>query len=190
MYIYFNNAIDLAKNFIKKRVENNSIVIDATAGNGHDTLFLANLINENGKIYSFDIQEKAISNTKKRLIQNKKLDRVTLIKDSHENIDKYVKEKIDLVVFNLGYLPGGNHEIVTLPNSTITAIEKCLYLLSESGIILITAYIGHKGSKEEVSKVEKFLTNLNQKQFNVLKMDFINQNNHPPILYGIERKTN
>ena len=76
-------------------------------GNGHDTAFLCQLVGEKGKIYAFDIQEGATRNTKKKLQELNLLERAELILDGHQNIDKYITEKVRLVIFNLGYLPGG-----------------------------------------------------------------------------------
>ncbi|RKD34535.1 tRNA (mnm(5)s(2)U34)-methyltransferase [Thermohalobacter berrensis] len=185
---YFTKATDLAKWIIEKKIKVGSVVVDATVGNGHDTFYLAEKVGKEGKVYGFDIQDSALLNTKKRLVNNNVFDRVELIKDSHEKLDAYVKEKVDLVIFNLGYLPGGDHSIVTKPESTIKAIEKSLLALKKYGILLVVAYYGHKGGKEEKEKVENYLRNLDQKQFNVLKFDFINQINNPPILFGVEKK--
>lgn len=189
MYEYFNNVINIAKELMKKKVKKGDIVIDATIGNGNDTLLLAKLVGDNGKVYGFDIQDLAIKNTRLKLIENKINERVVLIKDSHEKIDYYVAENIDLIIFNLGYLPGGNHEISTKAETTIIALEKSLKLLKENGLLLVTTYIGHNEGKIEDANVIKYFSNLDQKKFNVLKFEFINQVNNPPILYGVE-KTN
>ncbi|WP_427338753.1 class I SAM-dependent methyltransferase [Caloranaerobacter sp. DY30410] len=184
---YFTKATDIAKKIIEARVKEGNIVIDATIGNGHDTVFLAKLVGETGKVYGFDIQSKAIENTKAKLIDSILLDRVTLIKDSHENIDNYVKEKVDLVIFNLGYLPGGDHEITTKPDSTIKAIKKSLEILKENGIIVLVIYHGHEMGKLEKNSIEQFVRELNQKQYTVIKFEFINQVNNPPLIIAIEK---
>lgn len=184
----FINAVNMTKQIMRKKVTEGNIVVDATVGNGNDTVFLADLVGETGKVYGFDIQELAIQNTIKKLSENNLLNRVELIKDSHEHMDKHVKENIDLAVFNLGYLPGGDHSIITRPHSTIKAIQKAIELLNLKGIILIVLYSGHKGGMEEKRQVEEYVKTLNQKKFSVLKFDFINQINNPPILIGIEKK--
>lgn len=187
MYIYFNNATNIAKELIKKKVIKGSIVVDATVGNGYDTLLLAELIGEEGKVYGFDIQQSAINNTKQKLIKNNLNERVYLIKDSHENIDKHIVSKVDLVVFNLGYLPGGNHDIVTKAETTIIAIAKSLELLKKNGLLLVTTYVGHNEGKTEDKYINEYFSHLDQKKFNVLKFEFINQINNPPLLYGVEK---
>lgn len=185
---YFSKSTDLARLFIRQRVEEGSIALDATMGNGHDTAFLADLVGSEGKVYSFDIQEIALENTRERLKNKNLLDRVELIKDSHENVDLYVNGKIDLCIFNLGYLPDGDHSIITKPISTIKALKKVLELLNKNGILLVVLYYGHEGGLEEKDKVELFLKSLDQRQFDSLKFDFINQKNNPPVLIGVEKK--
>ncbi|KGG81385.1 SAM-dependent methyltransferase [Caloranaerobacter azorensis H53214] len=184
---YFTKATDIAKKIIEARVKEGNVVIDATVGNGYDTVFLAKLVGETGKVYGFDIQIKAIENTKNKLTDSNLLNRVMLIKDSHENIDNYVNEKVDLVIFNLGYLPGGNHEITTKPDSTIKAIEKSLGILKENGIIVLVIYHGHEMGKLEKNSIEQFVKELNQKQYTVIKFEFINQINNPPLIIAIEK---
>lgn len=140
------NRVNLICNeFIKK----GDIVVDATCGNGNDTLMLSKLAK---KVFSFDVQKKAIENTKKLLDKNA-VDNVTLINDSHENIDivlKKYKNKISLALFNLGYLPGGDKSITTNHISTLNAIKKGIKMLNKKGIILVTCYPHEEGKKESI----------------------------------------
>lgn len=183
------NVLSIQKHIIENNIYKDNIVIDATVGNGNDTLFVKKLLNDTGKIYCFDIQNQALKNTKYRILKEGfNLTNIYLINDSHENLDIYVKEEVDLVIFNLGYLPGGNHSIVTKPESSILAISKALKLIKKTGKIIIVGYIGHEGGYEEVMQIHKYLTNIDQKKFNIIKIEFINQINSPPVLYCIERK--
>lgn len=182
-------ATDIAKHIIDLKLKDGMVAVDATVGNGYDTFELAKRVGENGKVIGFDIQEDAIKNTKKLLTSNKLDDRVHLIKDSHENILDYIDIKIDLAIFNLGYLPKGDHSIITKPDSTIKAIQSVLFSLKENGILIVVVYHGHSGGKEEKEKVENYLNNLNQREFSVLKMDFTNQRSNPPFVYCIEKTT-
>lgn len=187
MYKYFTNAVDLAKLIMTEKVSKGSIVLDCTLGNGNDTLHLANLVGENGKVYGFDIQAVALDITREKLEKENLLNRTVLIKDSHEKIDKYIKEELDLIVYNLGYLPGGDKNIRTNPESTLMSLEKSVKLLKKNGLLLVTSYTGHSGGLEEKEKVRDFLQKLNQKYVNVLEFNFINQKNNPPVLYGVEK---
>ena len=111
--------LQMAHAFLLEVITKEDIVVDATMGNGHDTLFLARLAK---KVYAFDIQEQAIEQTTKRLAEAK-LDNVELFLTGHENVDQYV-ESIKAAIFNLGYLPSADHTVITRPHSTIQALEK------------------------------------------------------------------
>ena len=185
---YINKITEVNKIFLDKIVQKGDIVIDATMGNGYDTIYLGNLVGENGKVYAFDVQEEAIKSTKKKVERDNMTDRVELILDGHQNLDKYVKEEVSCVVFNLGYLPRAKHVVITKPDTTLEAIKKSLKLLKPNGIISIAAYIGHEGGLEEKNYICEYLYNLNQNEFNVLHMQFTNQINNPPQLILIEKK--
>ncbi len=183
-----NNVLNISKALMDLAIYNGDTVIDATVGNGNDTLYMAKLIGDQGKVFGFDIQKTAINRTKQVLEKAGFNNRVTLINSGHETMDEYVKEKVKLVVFNLGFLPKGDKKITTLPDTTIMAIEKSLKLLVDNGLLLVTSYIGHSGGLKEKEAVENYLKELNQKEYNVLQYKFINQINNPPILYGVEKR--
>ncbi|WP_249323389.1 tRNA (mnm(5)s(2)U34)-methyltransferase [Wansuia hejianensis] len=189
-YKIINNAISIVRNIVNDYVKPGFIALDCTIGNGNDTLLLRKSVGDSGKVYGFDIQEIAIKNTSKLLYKHKLDNRVILINDSHEHIDKYISEQLDIIIYNLGYLPKGDKSIKTKPKSTLESIYKSLQLLKENGIILITSYIGHEGGLLEKQALENFLLQLDQTRFNVLKHEFINQKNNPPILYIIEKSAN
>ena len=186
-YKYFINPVAMVKKIILHYVNEGYIVVDCTVGNGNDTLLLAKMVGESGMVYGFDIQAMAIDKTRNKLIEHGLEKRVNLINSGHENIDMYVKDRVHLVVYNLGYLPGGDKKIITTPDTTLESIMKALNLLNANGLLLVTCYTGHKGGMLEKEKVEEFLISLDQRKFNVLKFNFINQKNNPPILYGVEK---
>ena len=99
----------------------------------------------------------------------------------------YIKDKLDFIIYNLGYLPKGDKNIRTRSDSTLVSLKKSLELLNKNGIILITSYVGHEGGMDEKDTIENLLEGLNQRRYNVIKYDFINQRNYPPIIYGIEK---
>ena len=123
-------VVDLVKSIVAGVVSEGDTVVDATVGNGNDTLFLARLVGEKGKVYGFDIQQEAINNTGELLKDLGLQNRVNLICDGHENMDKYITGDVKAVIFNLGYLPGGNRGITTLPNTTLSAVESPLSFFS------------------------------------------------------------
>jgi len=183
----FINAIEISKTICQLKLRNGDRAVDCTMGNGHDTAFLCQLVGEKGKIYAFDIQEGATRNTKKKLQELNLLERAELILDGHQNIDKYITEKVRLVIFNLGYLPGGNHEITTKRETTLEAFQKCLGILEPNGIILGVIYTGHENGKREKEAIEGLTAKLSQKDFNVANICFTNQINNPPELICIEK---
>lgn len=185
---YINKITEVNKIFLEKIIKKGDVVIDATMGNGYDTVYLGNLVGETGKVYAFDVQEEAVKSTRKKVERDDMTSRVELILDGHENLDKYVKENVSCVVFNLGYLPRAKHVVITKPDTTLQAIKKSLDLLKPNGIISIAAYIGHEGGLEEKNHICEYLNNLDQKQYNVLHMEFTNQINNPPQLILVEKK--
>ena len=185
---YINKITEVNKIFLEKVIQKGDVVIDASMGNGYDTVYLGNLVGDSGKVYAFDVQEEAIKSTIKKVERDNMTSRVELILDGHENLDAYVKEEVSCVVFNLGYLPRAKHIIITKPDTTLEAIKKSLKLLKPNGIISIAAYIGHEGGLEEKNYICEYLNSLDQSEFNVLHMQFTNQINNPPQLILVEKK--
>ncbi|MBF0714590.1 methyltransferase domain-containing protein [Gemella sp. GH3] len=180
-----DKVLAFAEKILKEKIDKNSIVVDATCGNGNDTLFLAKTIAK--RVVAFDIQDTAINNTKKLLTINGVEEKVKLILDSHENFEKYIAEKISAVIFNLGYLPNANHSVTTLGEVTKNTIEKMLPNLEIGGRIAIVIYWGHKEGKEEKDILMPYFANINQKYVEVLEYRFINQKNNAPYLVILEK---
>jgi tRNA1(Val) A37 N6-methylase TrmN6 len=181
------NSLYQSHGIISRVVKPGDHVIDATCGNGGDTLFLAGLAGEQGKVYSFDIQQEALDRASDKLKKAGMDNCVRLIHDSHEHMDEYVKEKVRCVMFNLGYLPGGDHNICTKGSSTISAVEKAMELLMVNGIITIVVYYGGDSGFDEKNEVLEYIGTIDCRQFTVSKTEFVNQINCPPILICIEK---
>lgn len=132
--------IHMSHDFLAEVLDDESIVVDATMGNGNDTAFLAGL---SKKVYAFDVQEQALGKTSQRL-SDLGIENTELILDGHENLDHYVREPIRAAIFNLGYLPSADK--VSSPNlTTLEAIEKILDRLEVGGRLAIMIYYGHDG---------------------------------------------
>jgi len=183
-----SNAVNFVKENIIKIIQEDSVVIDATIGNGYDTLFLREKLNEKGFLYGFDIQEKALQSTQERLIKNACYNRVKLIHDSHENFKKYVEVPVDLILYNLGYLPKGDKSITTESTKTLKSVKEGMSLLKSGGVIIITVYPGHLPGALELEALSNYLQTINQKEFAVIKVDFFNYKNKPPVVFMIERR--
>ena len=174
------SVVDWTHRFLETFVKTGDLCIDATVGNGGDTLFLANLVGENGKIIGFDIQEVALCVTKKKLEGQGKT--VELHLGSHANMSHYAEEEsIAAIVFNLGYLPGGNHALATKASSTISAIETGLSLLKKGGVMSICIYSGGDSGFEEKEAVLEYLKVLDHRKYLVITNEFYNKPNHPPM---------
>lgn len=180
--------LPFSKTLITSHIQEDSIVIDATCGNGNDTLFLAQHV-PSGHVYGFDIQESAIHNTAEKV---KNYNNVTLVQDGHENIIDHIDVNksgmVDAAIFNLGYLPKGDKSIVTRPETTIKAIEGIFNVLSVEGIIVLVIYHGHEEGQIERDAILNYLEQFDQNKAHILKYQFINQVNHAPFICAIEKR--
>ena len=143
--------LEMAHDFLAQVITKEDIVVDATMGNGHDTLFLAKLAKE---VYAFDIQEQALVHTQKRL-EEAGLSNARLLLKGHEEADHYVNQ-VKAAIFNLGYLPSADKSIITQPRTTIQAIDKLCHCLIKGGRIAIMIYYGHEGGNLEKDAVFRF----------------------------------
>lgn len=185
------SILNYAHYLIQQTVDQGETVIDATCGNGNDTLFLSHLVGDSGDVLAFDIQKQAITETKNLLADHQRKN-VTLIHDSHENIKAYINPEatnyIGGAIFNLGYLPKSDKQVVTKGEATTSAIDKILPLLKNDGLIVLVVYHGHEGGKDEKNKVLDYAIHLNQNQYKVLQYGFINQKNDPPFIVAIQKR--
>ncbi|WP_339162071.1 class I SAM-dependent methyltransferase [Siminovitchia sp. FSL W7-1587] len=185
-------VLSFTRTVMQRVVRPGGFVVDATVGNGHDTLFLAQLIGDTGRVFGYDIQEEAIANTKKQLQERELLERVTLFQTGHENISATIPEEIhgslSGAMFNLGYLPGGNKSIVTRAETTIMAVKQLLNMMAPGGIIVLVVYHGHKEGEKERDELLKFSQNLDQDMVHVLQYAFINLKNNAPFVLAFEKR--
>ncbi|MDO5301003.1 MAG: class I SAM-dependent methyltransferase [Tissierellia bacterium] len=179
-----SSAVQLAPKFWSLVCHPHGIAVDATVGNGHDTLALARKMKY---VYGFDIQREALKATQRRL-EEAGLNNVNLILDSHGEMARYVPQGVDLVVFNLGYLPGSNKKIITRGETTVAGLEAGLGLLNRGGILTVCVYRGHPGAGEEEAMVDEFVGGLDQGECTVLSLSYPNQRHTPPKLYVIQKK--
>ena len=174
--------LEMAHDFLAQVITQDDIVVDATMGNGHDTLFLAKLAKQ---VYAFDIQEQALEKTSQRL-QEAGLTNAELILQGHETVDQFVTE-VKAAIFNLGYLPSADKSIITQPQTTIEALDKLCQLLVKGGRIAIMIYYGHEGGDIEKDVVMDFVSQLPQQEYTATIYRTLNQINNPPFLVMIEK---
>ena len=180
--------VERVHQIIAEYVREGDSVVDATVGNGWDTLMLCEKVGSNGLVYGFDVQEAAIINTSKKLEEAGYRDRVQLFCTSHSEADLYIKTTIRAFMMNLGYLPGGEKNIVTQKDSTVKALEVLTSLLSSGGVGTVLVYYGHEGGPEEKQAVEQFMSEMPSNWGQITRMEIVNRKNSPPILYILEKK--
>ncbi len=181
------SAVYLSQLLISESVKEGGIAVDATAGNGKDTLFLARLVGPGGRVYTFDIQEEALQKTRALLEEEGLAKRAIFLKAGHEDMERMVPGPVDAVIFNLGYLPGGTHALVTRAGTTVKALRSALNLLRIGGRIGLVVYTGHPGGREEYDKVVALASTLDGNRYRVVKISFINRAANAPVVIIIEK---
>ncbi len=176
------SALDIIKRVISENVREGDICIDATAGRGNDTLFMAQLVGESGHVTAFDIQQDAVDSTKKLLEENGVSHRADVLLKSHSEMDAIFDEgSVSCITFNFGWLPKGDHSVSTKKETSIEAIEKGLRLLKKDGIMTLIIYYGRDTGFEERDAILEYLPTIDSEKYTVLEMPFVNRPNCPPI---------
>lgn len=180
------NTINIAHGWLSQYIKPGALCIDATAGRGYDTAFLCQLVGGTGRVLAFDIQEEAVSSTK-ALLEEKRL-KADVYLDSHVNMEDYVQtETVDGIVFNFGYLPGGDHRMSTKANTSKLAIEKGLMLLKRHGVMSLCIYHGGDTGFEEKEVLMAYLKELDPKAYTVAVCELYNKPNYPPLAVLIQK---
>lgn len=178
-----NNILSYAKCVLLEVLEHGSIAIDATVGNGYDTVFLAQQVGQDGRVFGFDVQKEAIDQTREKLNEECLPNNWKLFHKGHENMLEVIPEKyhgkISVVVFNLGFLPGSDKSIVTKADTTLKALDSSLKMLAVGGIICIAIYAGHPGGEEEDIAVREFCSTLDYHSVRVIQSEMTNKPGFP-----------
>lgn len=176
---------EIAKNYAKTWVNPGDVVLDATFGNGWDTRLLAELVGKEGRVYAFDVQEDAIKNGREAF---RGQDQVTLIHDSHSNLNAHIQESLDFAMFNLGFLPGGSKECTTTAETTCKAILAALKKLKVKGAMTLCVYPGHEEGQKESFLLEQFFIQYPPRDLFVLKSSMVNDEKSPYCLLVVKKK--
>ncbi|MDE6302886.1 MAG: methyltransferase domain-containing protein [Clostridia bacterium] len=165
---------------MKEHIGEGSVCIDATAGRGYDTAYLCSIVGKSGRVIAFDVQQEAIYSTR-ALLEARGLS-AELVLRSHEYMAEYAEaNSVDLIVFNLGYLPKGDHSVYTHFDSTKKAIEAGLGLLKHGGLMCVSVYYGGDSGYEEKDTLLPWLKELDDSKYQVLATFFHNWKKDPPI---------
>lgn len=176
------NTLGLSHKFIAEHIGEGAFCIDATAGRGRDTVFLASLCGKTGRVIAFDIQDDAVESTKALVKENGYEDTVTVIKDSHSNMAQYAKkESADAIMFNLGWLPGGDHNIFSRPETSIPAISAALEILKPGGVMSVCVYHGKNCGTLEKDALTEYFKTIDNKRFTVITLEFSNRTGDIPV---------
>lgn len=173
----------LAQAMLRPRICEGDLVIDATAGNGHDTLFLAECVGAKGKVMAFDVQEAALLSARARLLEAGYSERVEFFHQPHGKIAAFAHEgTASVIMFNLGYLPGENHKITTVASETLVALEVATRTLKTGGVLSVICYPGHATGADEAEAVEAWMTRLTGGGWRVAKYGAVGTRRPAPFL--------
>jgi 16S rRNA C1402 N4-methylase RsmH len=175
------NTLGVSHKFMADNIKKGALCIDATCGKGRDTAFLCELAGKEGRVLAFDIQDRAVLQTK-ALLKEKGFENAEVFLDNHKNIGSYVKEgTVDAIMFNLGWLPGGDHNIFSRPESSVPAIEASLKALKKGGVMSICIYHGKECGTLERDALLEYLKTVDNKLYTVMILDFYNRTGDIPI---------
>ena len=189
-------VVDWGHELLAERVSKGQLVVDLTSGNGYDTLMLYRLVGSTGQVVAFDIQSQALQNTRQRLLEAGGVVRmqptgqsplalmpgVDLVAAGHESLQDYLPATPHGIIANLGYLPGGDTQLVTRAESTLQALQQSCEILAPGGRLVVVAYPGHPGGREEGELVGKFFADLCEVSFQALHLKVANCPRSPFLL--------
>ena len=181
------SSVRWAQLMLADRLRPGDVVVDATMGNGHDTLFLSQCVSPGGQVYAFDVQAAALEETRKRVPPEMS----TLFHAGHEtmahNLPVELHGKIAAIMFNLGYLPGSDKSCITRTETTLAALAQAIELLKPGGILTLAVYPGHEGGAEESREIAQWATGLDSRRFEVQHLRPVNRSAAPPELWTLWR---
>jgi hypothetical protein len=179
---------ELAHRIVRRVLREGDLAIDATAGNGHDACFLARCVGASGRIIAIDIQRDAIESTRRQLEAEGCASRATLVNGSHAQIARHADAySVGAIMFNLGYLPGGDLGIITTPRETLEALDAGRQLVRPGGVITIVCYPGHPGGDEEAKAVARLVGEWAHDQWHPVKFSVIGTQRPAPFLISAKR---
>ncbi|MBP3409846.1 MAG: methyltransferase domain-containing protein [Clostridia bacterium] len=184
----FRSARFWAAELIESALFEGAHAVDATLGNGHDALWLCGLVGETGHVYGFDVQAEAVERSRARLAEAGVENRADLILDGHQNMRSYVDaQSADVVMFNLGWLPGAAHGVTTQTATTLQAVNAALEVLKEEGLLTICIYPGHEEGAREREALLDWAKNLDEREYDTMLRCYLNQSGDPPLLIAVKK---
>jgi predicted methyltransferase len=189
------SAVRWAQLLLEDRLEAGDVVVDATLGNGHDTLFLCGRVLPGGKVYGFDVQAQAVTNTRRRLVENGVPETgFELFQAGHETLGERLpgelKGRLGAVMFNLGYLPGSDKACITRTATTMAAVEQAVDWVRPGGLVTVAVYPGHEGGADEAREISGWAAALDPRAFEVQHLRPVNRSAAPPECWVIWKRGN
>jgi predicted methyltransferase len=184
--------LDRAHEIVGDAVNPGDLVVDATVGNGWDTLFLARCVGREGRVVGMDVQVSALEAARNRLAAAGVDTWCSLHLQSHDDPATWLpagdERRVSAAMYNLGYLPGGDKSIATRPDSTVNSLDRMIHLLAPGGLISIVAYRGHPGALDEFVAVENWTHSLSPDDYSSLRIDDPEGPGHAPVLFVIRKR--
>lgn len=183
------NALGLSHQFMAAHIREGAFCIDATAGKGRDTLFLCRLVGESGRVLALDIQPDAVAQTRDLLTQEGVIHRAQVVETCHSRLGEYAAPaSVDGIMFNFGWLPGGDHNTFSHADTSVTAVKAALDLLKVGGVMTLCLYYGRQNGTAERDAILDFLPTIDHRRFTVIRGDFANRIGDVPIPVCIIRE--
>ena len=184
----FRSARFWAAAMLEPALYSGARAIDATMGNGQDTLWLCERVGDEGMVYAFDVQDEAVCRTRARLEAAGLETRAHLFCTGHEHMAETVSERVDVVMFNLGWLPGAAHGVTTRTETTLSAVNQALGLLKPDSLLKVCIYPGHEEGARELEALLDWASSLDDRRYDAILKTYLNQPNHPPRMLAVKRK--
>lgn len=180
-----------SQKFISEVLRPGDPALDATAGNGWDTRWLLDAVGPSGHVWAIDLQSTALETARRNLSDHPAAVQISWIHGDHADLESLIPSdqapNFRGIVYNLGYLPGGDHSVTTQPSTTIPSIRKALDRLAPEGRLAILAYRGHSGGAEEAAAVSQCLNKLSVKEYHAVHYHLINHPPESPTLFLVEK---
>ncbi|RUL89579.1 class I SAM-dependent methyltransferase [Tautonia sociabilis] len=183
-------VVELARMLVGRVLSEGDAAIDATVGNGHDTIWLADQVGPGGRVLGLDVQQAALASARGRLEEAGISDRVSLVRAGHERLDALVRKpgpfaRPAAVMFNLGYLPGGDRSRTTVSATTLPALEAALGIIRPGGIVTVVLYPGHPAGQDESEAVARWASHSARSRAEILRAELLHPASPSPWLLAL-----
>jgi predicted methyltransferase len=187
------SAVRWSQLLLEDRLQPGDVVVDATLGNGHDTLFLCRQVLPGGHVYGFDVQAAAVASTEKRLLDaGVAAGDFSLFQGGHETMPTRLpgelRGRLAAVMFNLGYLPGSDKQCITQTETTMVALRQAVEWVRPGGLVTVAVYPGHEGGAEEAVRIASWAATLDPRAFEVQHLRPVNRTAAPPECWVIWKR--